>query len=67
MKHQQNDNYRADGNHLYKKQKDGSFLHVYQDSSVRGINLLIAAYERLCEKKFVDGDSHAYDDFSRDE
>lgn len=63
MEHQQNDNYRSEGNHLYKRQKDGSFLHVYQDPMARGLNLLIAAYERHCEEDFLAGDSSAYDDF----
>ena len=63
MEHQQNYNYRAEGNHLYKKQKDGSFLHVYQDPMARGLNLLIAAYERHCEEDFINGDSSAYDEF----
>lgn len=61
MLHQQNDNYRSEGSHLFK-QEDGSFLHVYQDTSARGLNLLIAAYERHCEEDFINGDSSAYSD-----
>lgn len=60
MHHQENAIYRAEGRHLYAKQPDGSFLHVYQDINAKGLNALIAAYERHCEEDFVNGDSDAY-------
>jgi len=56
--------YRAEGNHLFLKQKDGAFLHVYQDVQFQGAAQLAAAYERHCEKDFINGDSDAYIDFS---